>query len=213
MRASICRWTRRLTRVAIDVSGRPYLVWNVDFSQPKIGDFDTELVREWFQAFAMNAGVTLACRNALRRQQSPYCRKLLQGSGARLARRRSRSIRARRTASLDQRIVRRLMRAVDRPCKSHGPSRVERRSSFRAGRLHLVGFSLSAALAASIKGMWIVLLVALGVADRHLALADALWVSASSCGIVLAFAINLIIGFRGQRSLSLDLERRGFTRA
>ena len=48
-----------LTRAAIDVSGRPYLVWKVAFSRPKIGDFDTELVREWFQAFAMNAGMTL----------------------------------------------------------------------------------------------------------------------------------------------------------
>lgn len=48
-----------LTRAAIDVSGRPYLIWKVEFSHPKIGDFDTELVREWFQAFAMNAGVTL----------------------------------------------------------------------------------------------------------------------------------------------------------
>ena len=48
-----------LTRVAIDVSGRPYLVWKVAFSRPRIGDFDTELVREWFQAFAMNTGVTL----------------------------------------------------------------------------------------------------------------------------------------------------------
>jgi imidazoleglycerol-phosphate dehydratase len=48
-----------LSRAAIDVSGRPFLVWKVIFSAPKIGDFDTELVREWFQAFAMNAGVTL----------------------------------------------------------------------------------------------------------------------------------------------------------
>ena len=48
-----------LTRVAIDVSGRPYLIWKVRFSQPKIGEFDTELVREWFQAFAMNSGITL----------------------------------------------------------------------------------------------------------------------------------------------------------
>ncbi len=48
-----------LTRAAIDVSGRSYLVWKVTFSRPKIGDFDTELVREWFQAFAMNAGATL----------------------------------------------------------------------------------------------------------------------------------------------------------
>jgi imidazoleglycerol-phosphate dehydratase len=48
-----------LTRAAIDVSGRPYLIWKVEFSRPKIGEFDTELVREWFQAFAKNAGVTL----------------------------------------------------------------------------------------------------------------------------------------------------------
>jgi imidazoleglycerol-phosphate dehydratase len=48
-----------LTRVAVDVSGRPYLVFRTGFSQPKIGTFDTELVREWFQAFAMNAGITL----------------------------------------------------------------------------------------------------------------------------------------------------------
>lgn len=48
-----------LTRVAVDVSGRPYLVWQVSFSRPKIGDFDSELVREWFHAFAHNAGITL----------------------------------------------------------------------------------------------------------------------------------------------------------
>ncbi|MEZ5926276.1 MAG: imidazoleglycerol-phosphate dehydratase HisB [Hyphomicrobiaceae bacterium] len=48
-----------LTRVALDVSGRPYLIWNVAFSRPKIGDMDTELFREWFQAFAQNAGITL----------------------------------------------------------------------------------------------------------------------------------------------------------
>jgi imidazoleglycerol-phosphate dehydratase len=48
-----------LTRVAIDVSGRPFLVFKVKFGRDKIGTFDTELVNEWFQAFAMNAGVTL----------------------------------------------------------------------------------------------------------------------------------------------------------
>ncbi|QDL99677.1 imidazoleglycerol-phosphate dehydratase HisB [Rhodopseudomonas palustris] len=48
-----------LTRVVIDVSGRPFLVFKADFPRDKIGEFDTELVREWFQAFAMNAGVTL----------------------------------------------------------------------------------------------------------------------------------------------------------
>jgi imidazoleglycerol-phosphate dehydratase len=48
-----------LTRVAIDVSGRPYLIWQVTFTRDKLGDFDTELFREWFQAFAQNAGITL----------------------------------------------------------------------------------------------------------------------------------------------------------
>jgi imidazoleglycerol-phosphate dehydratase len=48
-----------LTRVAIDISGRPALVFQVEFPRDKIGDFDTDLVREFFQAFASNAGVTL----------------------------------------------------------------------------------------------------------------------------------------------------------
>ena len=48
-----------LTRVAIDISGRTFLVFRTSFARGKIGTFDTELVREWFQAFAMNAGVTL----------------------------------------------------------------------------------------------------------------------------------------------------------
>jgi imidazoleglycerol-phosphate dehydratase len=48
-----------LTRVALDISGRPFLVFDVKFVRAKIGAFDTELVQEWFQALAMNAGVTL----------------------------------------------------------------------------------------------------------------------------------------------------------
>ena len=48
-----------LTRVAVDVSGRPFLVFRTTVPAPKIGEFDTELVREFFQAFAMNAGLTL----------------------------------------------------------------------------------------------------------------------------------------------------------
>jgi imidazoleglycerol-phosphate dehydratase len=48
-----------LTRVAIDISGRPFLVFDARFGRDKVGTFDTELVQEWFQAFAMNAGVTL----------------------------------------------------------------------------------------------------------------------------------------------------------
>ncbi len=52
-----------MTKAAIDVSGRPCLVWNVSFSAPKIGTFDTELVREFFQALAQNAGITLHVLN------------------------------------------------------------------------------------------------------------------------------------------------------
>ncbi|MER2536683.1 MAG: imidazoleglycerol-phosphate dehydratase HisB [Rhizobiaceae bacterium] len=52
-----------LTRAAIDVSGRPFLVWNVAFTAPKIGTFDTELVREFFQAFSQHAGITLHVTN------------------------------------------------------------------------------------------------------------------------------------------------------
>ena len=48
-----------LSRVSIDVSDRPYLIWNVDFSKPKLGEMDTELFKEWFQAFAQNARITL----------------------------------------------------------------------------------------------------------------------------------------------------------
>ncbi len=48
-----------LTRVALDCSNRPYLVWKVDFSRPKLGEMDTELFQEWFKAFAQSAGLTL----------------------------------------------------------------------------------------------------------------------------------------------------------
>ncbi|MGE7370475.1 imidazoleglycerol-phosphate dehydratase HisB [Neorhizobium sp. NPDC001467] len=52
-----------MTKAAVDLSGRPFLVWNVAFSAPKIGTFDTELVREFFQALAQNAGITLHVLN------------------------------------------------------------------------------------------------------------------------------------------------------
>ena len=52
-----------LTEVALDLSGRPYFVWKVEFSKPKLGDMDTELFREWFQAFASQAGTTLHIEN------------------------------------------------------------------------------------------------------------------------------------------------------
>ncbi|MCH7486708.1 MAG: imidazoleglycerol-phosphate dehydratase HisB [Proteobacteria bacterium] len=48
-----------LTRVVVDASMRPYLIWKVDIEKPKLGDMDTELFKEWFQAFAQAAGITL----------------------------------------------------------------------------------------------------------------------------------------------------------
>jgi len=48
-----------LTTVALDLSNRPYLIWKVGFSKPKLGEMDTELFKEWFQAFAQSAGATL----------------------------------------------------------------------------------------------------------------------------------------------------------
>ncbi|HVM82375.1 MAG TPA: imidazoleglycerol-phosphate dehydratase HisB [Candidatus Binatia bacterium] len=52
-----------LTRVALDASNRPYLIWKVGFTKPKLGEMDTELFKEWFQAFAQNAGLTLHVEN------------------------------------------------------------------------------------------------------------------------------------------------------
>jgi imidazoleglycerol-phosphate dehydratase len=52
-----------LTRAAIDISGRPYLVWKVAFTRVKIGEMESELFHEFFQAFAQNAGVTLHIEN------------------------------------------------------------------------------------------------------------------------------------------------------
>jgi imidazoleglycerol-phosphate dehydratase len=52
-----------LTRVVIDASNRPLLVWKVDFNTPKLGEMDTELFREWFQAFGQAAGLTLHVEN------------------------------------------------------------------------------------------------------------------------------------------------------
>ncbi|QQP89552.1 imidazoleglycerol-phosphate dehydratase HisB [Skermanella sp. TT6] len=65
-RKGICRYgeatvpmDETLTRVALDLSNRPYLIWKVHFTRDKLGEMDTELFKEWFQAFAQAAGVTL----------------------------------------------------------------------------------------------------------------------------------------------------------
>ena len=52
-----------LTRVSIDISNRPYLIWKVDLKVEKLGEMDTELFKEWFQAFAQSAGITLHIEN------------------------------------------------------------------------------------------------------------------------------------------------------
>ena len=52
-----------LTRCSIDASGRPYLIWKVSFSRAKLGEMDTELFKEWFQALSQNAGLTLHIEN------------------------------------------------------------------------------------------------------------------------------------------------------
>ena len=69
-RAGIGRWgeamvpmDETLTRVALDASNRPYLIWKVKLSKPKLGEMDSELFKEWFQAFAQSAGVTLHVEN------------------------------------------------------------------------------------------------------------------------------------------------------
>lgn len=61
--AAIIPMDETCTRVALDASNRPYLIWKVAFSQPKLGEMDTELFREWFQAFAQAAGLTLHVEN------------------------------------------------------------------------------------------------------------------------------------------------------
>ena len=52
-----------LTRVALDISGRPFLVWKVDLSGPRLGEWDTELIEHWFHSFAQAAGITLHVEN------------------------------------------------------------------------------------------------------------------------------------------------------
>jgi imidazoleglycerol-phosphate dehydratase len=52
-----------LTRVALDISGRPWLVWKVPLSMPRLGEWDTELIEHWFHSFAQSAGITLHVEN------------------------------------------------------------------------------------------------------------------------------------------------------
>jgi imidazoleglycerol-phosphate dehydratase len=61
--AAVIPMDETCTRVALDASNRPYLIWKVRFQRPKLGEMDTELFKEWFQAFAQSAGLTLHVEN------------------------------------------------------------------------------------------------------------------------------------------------------
>ncbi len=61
--AALIPMDETLTRAVIDVANRPYLIWKVEIPRPKLGEMDTELFKEWFQAFAQNAGICLHMEN------------------------------------------------------------------------------------------------------------------------------------------------------
>ena len=102
-RKGIVRWgeatvpmDETLTRVALDASNRPYLIWKVTFTKPKLGEMDTELFKEWFQAFAQNAGLTCTSRISTARTTTTSSNPASRVSRARFGRR-SRSTRESRT--------------------------------------------------------------------------------------------------------------------
>ncbi len=68
-----------LTRVVIDASGRPYLVWNVAFTQTRLGSLDTELIGHWFHAFALNAGLTLHIESIYADNNHHLCESCFKG--------------------------------------------------------------------------------------------------------------------------------------
>lgn len=68
-----------LSRVVVDVSGRPYLVWKVRFGQPRLGELDTELIKEWFQAFAQQAGLTVHVETLYGENSHHICESCFKG--------------------------------------------------------------------------------------------------------------------------------------
>ncbi|MGB7418914.1 MAG: imidazoleglycerol-phosphate dehydratase HisB [Erythrobacter sp.] len=68
-----------LSRVALDISGRPYLVWNAAFSQEKLGEWDTELIEHWFHSVAQAAGLTLHCELIYGSNNHHICESLYKG--------------------------------------------------------------------------------------------------------------------------------------
>ncbi len=68
-----------LARVALDISGRPYLVWKADFTQEKLGEWDTELIEHWFHSIAQTAGITLHCELLYGTNNHHICEALYKG--------------------------------------------------------------------------------------------------------------------------------------
>ena len=68
-----------LSRVALDISGRPYLVWNARFTQEKLGEWDTELIEHWFHSVAQSAGLTLHCELIYGTNNHHICESLYKG--------------------------------------------------------------------------------------------------------------------------------------
>ena len=151
-----------LTRVAVDVSGRPYLVWKVEFSKPKVGEMDTELFREWFQAFAQNAGITLHVENLYGENNHHIAETCYKGLARALRRPRRGRCAPGRPRAVDQGHARRLIRhfgCEDRrwsssPCMSRRTCRPIASSS--AEQLVFVkdGFSWLAALVPPLWLLW-----------------------------------------------------------
>jgi imidazoleglycerol-phosphate dehydratase len=91
-----------LTRVALDVSNRPYLIWRVNFTRDKLGTMDTELFKEWFQAFAQAAASRCTSRTSTARTTTTSSRPASRALARALRVTRSRSTRARRRGAVDQ---------------------------------------------------------------------------------------------------------------
>lgn len=68
-----------LSRVALDISGRPYFIWNAEFSQEKLGEWDTELIEHWFHSISQSAGLTLHCELLYGSNNHHICESLYKG--------------------------------------------------------------------------------------------------------------------------------------
>lgn len=68
-----------LSRVAIDISGRPFLVWKSGFTQPRLGELDTELIEHWFHSFAGSVGLTLHIETLYGRNNHHICESIFKG--------------------------------------------------------------------------------------------------------------------------------------